>query len=139
METSPSTMAQQIARAVVDYEEKATGHAPKSVSVVFGDDTLVVAMRGALTRAEMNLAQTPEGAARMQEFHRRLFDTASGPLRQEIKRITGVEVRDAGAEVEPSAGGIVKEFATGVVVHVFILEGKLPAASWSGSKLETVS
>jgi uncharacterized protein YbcI len=131
MEKSQVSMAEQIAEVVADYEQKVTGHSPKSVTVVFGEDTLVVTMRGALTPAEMTLAQNPEGSARMQEFHRRLFDASSEPLRREIKRITGLDVRNAAAEVEPASGGFVKTFVTGVVVHVFLLDGNLPAQSWS--------
>ena len=122
-------MAEQIARAVAEYEQNATGHAPKSVTVMFSDDTLVVTLRGALSRAEMTLAQSAQGAGRMQEFHRRLFDTSSASLRDEIKRITGVEVREAAAEVEPATGAVVSAFATGTVVQVFLLDGKLPSGA----------
>jgi hypothetical protein len=38
--------------------------------------------------------KTPAGAARVQEFHRQLFDNSADSLRQEIKRITGVDVRE---------------------------------------------
>jgi hypothetical protein len=41
------------------------------------------------------------------------------------KRITGVEVREAVAEVEPT---------TGTVVQVFLLAGSVPAESWNGTK-----
>lgn len=131
MNTPPSEMAEQIAHAVADYEQKVTGHAPKSVTVVFGEDTLVVTLRGALAPAELALIQRPDGAARMQEFHRKLFDTSSEPLRQEIKRITGVAVREAAAEIESESGGIVRAFATGTVVQVFLLAGKVSPAACS--------
>jgi uncharacterized protein YbcI len=129
MSNSQSTMAKEIAQAAVEYERKATGHSPKSVTVVLGEDTLVVTLHGALTPAEMAMAQSPEGAARMQEFHRRLFDTSSKPLWQQIERITGVDVREAAAEVEPETGGIVKTFATGTVIQVFILASALTPAA----------
>ena len=60
----------------------------------------------------------------MRELHRQLFATASGPLRQEIRQITGVAVREANAEVETS---------TGTVVQVFSLAHAVPADTWSGS------
>ena len=40
----------------------------------------------------------------MREFHRQLFRDSADTLRQEIKRIAGVEVREASAEVEPTDG-----------------------------------
>jgi uncharacterized protein YbcI len=103
------------------------------VTVVLSEDTLVITLRGALSPAEKALAQSPAGAAQMQEFHRQLFATASEPLRQEIKRITGAEVRAATAEVETSTGAVMQLFATGTVVQVFLLARNVPADTWSGS------
>ena len=100
MDKSNSTMAQQIAEAASAFEQRRTGHVPESVTVVLSEDTLVVTLHGALSPAEKALAKTPAGAAQVQEFHRQLFTTSSESLRQEIKRITGVEVREATAEVE---------------------------------------
>jgi uncharacterized protein YbcI len=128
---SPVSMARQIAQAVVEFERKVRGHAPESVTVLHGEDTLVITQHGALTPAEKTLAQTPEGAAQMQEFHRRLFEASSESLRQEINKITGVEVRDAAAEVESASGAVLKVFATGTVVQVFLLAGRLPVDAWS--------
>ena len=65
-----------------------------------------------------------ESAAQVQEFHKQLFHSSAGTLREEIKRITGVEVREAAAEVEPT---------TGTVVQVFLLASSVPADTWSGS------
>jgi hypothetical protein len=61
----------------------------------------------------------------VQQFHRQLFASASNSLRQEIKRITGVEVRGATAEVETTSG---------TMVQVCLLAGCVPADSWSGSR-----
>src|SRR5438132_3855547 len=103
MSKSKSTMAQQIAQAAIAFEQRRTGnHVPKSVTVVLSEGTLVITLHEALSPAERALAQSPAGAAQMQEFHRQLFANASDTLRQEIKRITGMEVREATAEVETS-------------------------------------
>lgn len=130
LKTNPA-MAQQIAQAVRDFEHKVGGHAPQSVSVVLGLDTVVVTLHGALTPAERALARSSAGAAKVQEFHRQLFDTSSAELRQQIEKITGVTVRDAVAEIEPTSGTVVKVFTTGTVVQVFLLSGTVPADSWS--------
>src|SRR3990170_3413374 len=113
MENSNSTMAQQIAEAARAFELQTTGHLPKSVTVVLSDHTLVITLHGALSPAERALAASPAGASQVQEFHHQLFANASDSLRQEIKRITGVEVREATAEVEPITGTVVKVFTTG--------------------------
>jgi uncharacterized protein YbcI len=128
-----STMAQQIAEAVSTFEQQCTGHAPESVTVVLSDDTLVITLHGALSPAEQALAQSPAGAAQVQEFHRQLFANSSEWLRQEILRITGVQVREATAEVEPATGTLVKVFTTGTVVQVFLLARAVPPDRWSSA------
>jgi uncharacterized protein YbcI len=124
-------MAQQIAEAACAFEEQRTGHAPKAVTVVLSDNTLVITLHGALSRAEMALAKSPAGAAQMQEFHQRLFANASESFRQEIKRITGIAVREAAVEVEPASGTVVKAFTTGTVVQVFLLARGIHPQTWN--------
>jgi uncharacterized protein YbcI len=127
------SVAEQIARASIDFEHQSTGHAPKSVTVVLSDDMLVITLHGALSPAEKALATSPDGAAQVQEFHRQLFANASDSLRQEIQRITGVEVREATAEVESATGTVVKVFTSGTVVQVFLLAQSVLPDSWGGS------
>jgi hypothetical protein len=55
-------------------------------------------------------------------------------LRQEIQRITGMEVREATAEIEPASGAVVQAFTPGTVVQVFLLAGSTATESWSGSE-----
>lgn len=133
METPTLSMAEQIAKVASDFERQRTGVAPGSVTVVLSDDTLVVTLHNALSQAEKALSQTPQGAAQVQEFHRRLFASSAGSLRQEIKRITGVEVREAAAEVEPTTGTVVQVFTTGAMVQVFLLAHGIPAETWAGN------
>jgi uncharacterized protein YbcI len=129
-----STMARQIAQAASVFEQQRTGNTPKSVTVVLSDTTLVITLHGALSEAEKALAKSPEGAAQIQDFHRQLFANASESLRQEIRRITGVEVREATAEVEPTTGTVVGVFTTGTTVQVYLLAHAMAAESWSESQ-----
>ncbi len=133
MDKCNATMAQRIAHAASAFEQQRTGHAPQSVSVILNEDTLVITLRGALSPAEKALAQSPTGPAKMQEFHRQLFANASKPLWRQIKRITGVAVREAFAELETIPGVVTQVFATGNVVQVFSLARRVPAEVWSGS------
>ena len=132
MDQLHGSIAEQIGQAAQVFEQRRTGHAPKSVSVVLDGDTLVITLRGALSPAETSLARTPSGTARMQEFHRQLFASSAGPLLEEIKRITGVEVCEASAELATMTGAVTQLFATGTLVQVFLLARKVPADSWSG-------
>jgi uncharacterized protein YbcI len=130
MDPPDSIMARQIAEAASLFEQQRTGNTPKSVTVVRSDTTLVITLHGALSEAEKALAKSAEGAAQVQDFHRQLFADASESLRQEIKRITGVEVREATAEVEPTTGTVVGVFTTGTTVQVYLLAHAVPAESW---------
>jgi len=134
MKTSNSTMAKQIAQAAIAFEQRRTGnHHPKSVTVVLSEGTLVITLHEALSPAEKALSQTAAGAAKVQEFHRQLFANSSDLLREEIKRITGMDVREATAEIEPASGAVVQAFTTGTVVQVFLLGGSGPTETWSES------
>lgn len=122
MSVQETKVAQEIAEIVREFQTQSTGHAPSAVSVVLSGDTLVITVHGALTPAERRLASTPAGAAQVQEFHRKLFASSSEPLRQEINRITGRNVREAIAEVEPTTGAIVHAFTSGTMVEVFFAD-----------------
>ena len=127
------TMAQQVAQAVSVFQQRRTGYPPKAVTVVLSEDTLVVTLHEALSPAEKALARTPEGAVQVQEFHRQLFKDSADLLRQEIKRITGVAVGEAAAEIETTTGAVVHAFTTGTMVQVFQLAGKISAETWNRS------
>ena len=62
-----------------------------------------------------------------------MFTNSANELWEEIKRITGVEVREATAEVETTTGTVVQVFTTGTMVQVFLLAQGVPADSWSGN------
>ena len=133
------TMAQQVAQAVSAFQQRQTGYAPKAVTVVLSEDTVVVTLHEALSPAEKALARTPEGAVQVQEFHRQLFKNSADLLRQEIKRITGVAVGEAAAEIETTTGAIVHAFTTGTMVQVFQLADRISAETWNGIGLDDQS
>jgi uncharacterized protein YbcI len=130
MDTTKSTIAtiaEQVAKVAKALQQQRTGHAPKDVTVVLSEDTLVITMNDALTPAEKALASNSVGAFQVQEFHRQLFLASADTLREEIKRITGRDVREAAAEIVPATGTIVHAFTTGNVVQVFLLSEVVPA------------
>ena len=126
------TMAEQIAEAAREFQHRRTGHEPQAVTVALSGETLVITLHGALSPAERALASSAEGAAQVQEFHRQLFANSAESLRQEIKRITGVEVREASAVVETTTGTVVQVFTSGTMVQVFQLAQAVPVGAWNG-------
>lgn len=129
MNQSDAEIPQKIGEAVSIFQKQTTGHAPKAVTVVLSEDTLVITLHEALTPAEKALAQSPTGAAQVQEFHRQLFATSSDALRLEIERITGRQVAEAAADIEPTTGSIVHAFTTGTMVQVFLLTPRIESGS----------
>lgn len=115
------TIAEQLADVASALQLQRTGHAPKAVTVVLSEDTLVVTLHDALTPAERALAESPDGAAQVQEFHRELFASCTEEMRQAIKRITGRDVREAAAEIETATGTVVHAFTTGAMVQMYLL------------------
>jgi uncharacterized protein YbcI len=87
MDNPTLTISEQVAEAARTFQHQSTGHAPRAVTVVLSEDTLVITLHDALSPAERVLAQSAAGAAQVQEFHRRLFSSSAAPLRQEIQRI----------------------------------------------------
>ncbi len=125
-------MAQRVADAVTKFQTERTGHAPKTVTVILNDDTLVVTLHEALSPAEITLSRTPYGASYVQDFHRRLFDSSVEALREEINRITGVAIREAAVEVETTSGAVEHAFSSGTMVQVFCLANSITPEAWNG-------
>jgi uncharacterized protein YbcI len=133
MENSNLTMAQRVAKAASDFQLQTTGHQPTAVTALLSEGTLIISLHGALSPAEQALAKNPTGAAQVQEFHRQLFAKSCEPLREEIKRITGVAVREASAEFETCTGTVMHVFTTGGMVQVFLLAQDIPEGTWNGN------
>jgi uncharacterized protein YbcI len=134
MDIPERTKAQRVAEAALAFEKKRTGHSPQAVTVVMGGDTLVITLHGALSPAERALASTAAGEAEFKKYHRELFETAAAAFRQEIKEITGVDVRESKAEIETKTGTVVQVFTTGTVVQVYLLANGVPTDAWSQNK-----
>jgi uncharacterized protein YbcI len=123
MDKTELTVIQQLAEAASTFQMQQTGRAPSDVTVVIEKDTLIVTLHEALSPAEQALAQSPEGAANLREFHQQLFRNSVGSLQKEIERITGRKVREAAAEIDPGTGSVVHAFTTGTTVQVFLFDG----------------
>ena len=58
MDKTEPTLVQQLAKAVTTFQLQQTGRAPSDVTVVIGEDTVVVTLHEALSPAEQALART---------------------------------------------------------------------------------
>jgi uncharacterized protein YbcI len=119
MNAPQSDIIRRIARAASGFQQQRTGRSPPAVTVTLDQDILVITLSGALSPAECLLAQSPAGAAQVQEFHRLLFATSATAFRLEIQRITGLNILEAAAEVEPATGALAHAFTSGTMVQIF--------------------
>jgi uncharacterized protein YbcI len=115
-------LSSDLTQIALSMQAERTGHAPKGVTVVANDNTIVFTFKEALTPAEKILAQTEAGAAKVEQYHRALFAVSCDELRKEISRLTGRRVREAAVALEPATGALVHAFASGTIVHIFELE-----------------
>lgn len=132
MSMPPPTMSQQVAQAASTFHQQRTGHAPKSVTVVQGERTLVITIHEALSPAERALVQSNDGAAKVKEFHKQLFLDSVSTLEDEIKRITGVDVQEASSEIQTETASFLHVFSTGTMVQVFLLDQTISPEVWNG-------
>jgi uncharacterized protein YbcI len=113
------TIGEKIARAAHAFEMRRTKLARKWVAVFMNEETIMIALHGSLTGAEKAQAQSPAGAAEVQEFHRQLFAGVSALLLQQIKSITGMDVRHTSAEIDSTTGSVVHLLTTETVGENF--------------------
>jgi uncharacterized protein YbcI len=121
MDNSQWAAGQKIAQAARAVERRRTKHGREWVAVFMNEDTIVIALHASLTAAETALAQSPAGATQVRDFHRQLFADGTASLLREIKSITGMEVRDATAEIDPTTGSVVQVFTTDTATEEFLL------------------
>lgn len=120
--TKTADFSKDLAQIALSMQSERTGHAPKAVTVVASEETVVLTLHEALSPAERILARTDSGAAKVEQYHRALFAVSCDELRKEIQRLTGRKVREAAVVVEPATGAIVHAFTSGTVVQIFQLE-----------------
>ena len=94
---------------------------PTAVTVVLGEDTLVVTLHDALTPAERHWPRARPARPACRSFigsfspiHPTNFDRRSSGS-------PAADVREAAAEIEAATGTVVHAFTTGTMVQVFLL------------------
>lgn len=127
------SMAEQVAQAARNSHIQTSGRLPKTVAVALTEETLVISLHGALSEAERVLAQSPEGASQVQEFHRQLFLSSLNSLKEEICRITGVGIREATVEIDAGSGAVTHAFPSGTMVQIFQLSRAISADEWNAT------
>lgn len=124
---SSDRLARTVAHVTASFEHLLLGRAPTSVSVVADGDSVVVNLHEPFSATERRVAVDEEGARRVREFHRYLFDQTLESLLRKVRERTGVEFRGAIAHVDHRTGSVLKTLSTCPDVDLFLLGPGLPA------------
>ena len=124
---SSERLARTVAHVAASFEHVLLGRAPTSVSVVAEDDWMVVHLHEPFSPTERRLAGDEEGARKVREFHRDIFDNSLDALLRQIRQRTGVELRGGIAHVDTQTGSVLKTLTTQPAVDLFLLGTGLPA------------
>ena len=119
--------ARQVAQAAGAFEHLLTGRAPKSVTVVADGRWMVVSLHESFSAVERRLVADEDGADRVRDYHRYLFENSLDALRSHVRQSTGVELRGAIAHVDTATGSVLKTFTTNPAVELFLLGQGLPS------------
>jgi uncharacterized protein YbcI len=127
--TCPSAkrLARHVAQATGSFENLLVGRSPNSVTIVADGDWMVVTLHESFTDTERRIARDAAGAARVDAFHRYLFDHSLEALAAHVRKATGVEIRGAIAHVDRHTGSVLKTFTTHPNVDLLLLEQGLGA------------
>jgi uncharacterized protein YbcI len=123
---APQRLARHVAQAAGTFENLLLGRTPTSVTVVADGDWMVVTLHEAFTDAERRIASADAGAARVDAFHRYLFEQSLDALAAHVRKSTGVEIRGAIAHVDLRTGSVLKTFTTHPDVDLLLLGPSLP-------------
>lgn len=93
-----------ISKAVVQYEVEQMGRGPADVRTYVIGDAIFIRLKGLLTLAERQLAQTEEGRTLIQDHRRQLVQASRSALERSIEEITGSHVLSLFTDVSTETG-----------------------------------
>jgi uncharacterized protein YbcI len=97
----------EISQAVIRFEKEFMGRGPLETKSYLLDDLVVIRLKGALTQAEMKLAETGDGQRGrylLKQVRQELIDHARPKLECLIRDILGVELSSLHTDISTKTG-----------------------------------
>ena len=116
MQWSKGELEDKISKALTQWEKEYLGRGSVSVKTDIVRNMVIVLLKGVLTPAERNLAQTTEGMLSIKKIRADLVESGSDQLKELIANLTGSNVNSFYTDVSTR---------TGERVMVFILSDNL--------------
>jgi uncharacterized protein YbcI len=117
-------LARSVAQAAGTFEHLLMGRVPTSIVVATEGDSLVLTIHEAFSPTERRVAADGTGGmAKVEAYHRYLFDNGLPALCSHVRACTGVSLRGAVAHVDQRTGSVLKTLTTRATVDVFLGTG----------------
>ena len=93
-----------LANAIIQFEKDHLGRGPAEARVFIVEDMILVRLRGVLTPAETNLAQTADGHALIKQVRRQLMEGSRSLLEAIVQEKTGGHVKSLHTDISVRNG-----------------------------------
>jgi uncharacterized protein YbcI len=93
-----------ISKAIVQFEVEQMGRGPADVRSYVIGDAIFVRLKGLLTPAERQLAQSEEGRTLIKDLRRQLVEASRSALERAIEEVTGSHVVSLFTDVSTETG-----------------------------------
>ncbi len=93
-----------ISKAIVQFEVEQMGRGPSDVRTYVIGDAIFVRLKGLLTPAERQLAQSEEGRILIRDHRRQLVQASRSTLERAVEEITGSHVVSLFTDVSTETG-----------------------------------
>jgi len=97
-------MEDEFTKAMIRFEKDYFGRGPVEGRTYIFQDMILVRLRGILTPAEQQLAESREGMLMVKDIRRQLFETARPHLVEMVRQITGSRLISLHTDMSTSTG-----------------------------------
>ena len=104
MKKSRGEMEDEFTKAMIRFEKDYFGRGPVEARSYILQDMILVRLRGILTPAEQQLAESREGMLMIKDMRRQLFETARPHLIEITRQITGARLVSLHTDMSTSTG-----------------------------------
>ncbi len=103
-ETTRGQVEALLANAIIQFEKEQLGRGPVETQVFIIQDLILVRLRGVLTPAETQLAQSSDGRGLIKQVRRQLLEGARPLLEQIVHAATGSQVVSLHTDISVKTG-----------------------------------
>lgn len=104
MKKSRGEMEDEFSKAMIRFEKDYFGRGAVEARTYILQDMILVRLRGILTPAEQQLAESRDGMLQVKDIRRQLFETARPHLVEIVRQVTGGRMISLHTDLSTSTG-----------------------------------